>query len=96
MTKDDTTLFQSMEGNFIPPTDNFAYAVTSPVEAVSFQKSHSGSMTISELTDLPQRMSPDIIPLNYSPDNSTMVLETIIGHHGIKVKAVSAIYHFNI
>ena len=82
VTKEDGTLFQSMERNFIPPSDNFSYAAESPVESVSFQKSHSGS-TISDLSDMPHRPTSDIISLNYSSGNSAMVLETLIGHHDI-------------
>ena len=38
---------------------------------------------ISDITDLPQKATSDIIPLNYSSGNSAMVLETLIGHNDI-------------
>ena len=55
----------------------------SPVESVAFQKSHSGSTIISDITDLPQKASSDVISLDYSSGNSVMVLETLIGHQDI-------------
>ena len=108
MTKEDTAWYQSMEGNFIPPTDDFVYVVA--------------STNISNFTNLPQRSqrisSDTIISLNYLSDNSAMVFGTLIGHHDFnkarernkkdkenylrvtdtyrKAKALTVIHHFNI
>ena len=84
MTKDDTALFQRIQTTYDVLTDDFAFEVLpSPVESVAFQKSHSGLTIISNITDLPQKASSDVISLNYSSGNSAMVLETLISHHNI-------------
>ena len=83
MIKEDIKTFNAIKKEYVQSNSaNDTEFVSSIVDSLYIRKSNSDTTIISNLTD-PNKKNSDgtvtVLSLNYSSDNSAMVMETLIG-----------------